>query len=125
MAILPVRFCVLFAALLVRYPSTTLLYSTCAHSVLSWSTRTNMASSDEQQQQQEVPRKKSPLCSTFSCGATWRIDRQVPWVMAAKAANVSVAAITQGIAVKDDDALEHVAPENLPHMTKYYVYGVN
>jgi peptidyl-tRNA hydrolase len=119
MAILPVRFCVPFAALLVRSPSTTLLHSTRARSLSSLSsTSTNMASNDEQQ---EAPKKKPIVQYIFL-----RRDLE-DWpagAMAAQAAHVSVAAITQAIASKDDDALKYVAPENLPHMTKY-VYGVD
>jgi hypothetical protein len=44
--------------------------------------------------------------------------------MAAQAAHVSVAAITQAVASQDEAALAYVAPANLPHMTKY-VYGVD
>jgi peptidyl-tRNA hydrolase len=77
-----------------------------------------MASNDEQQ---EAPKKKPIVQYIFL-----RRDLE-DWpagAMAAQAAHVSVAAITQAVAAKDDDALEYVAPENLPHMTKY-VYGVN
>jgi peptidyl-tRNA hydrolase len=119
MAILPVRLCVPFAALLVRSPSTTLLHSTRARSLSSLSSSsTKMASNDEQQ---EAPKKKPIVQYIFL-----RRDLE-DWpagAMAAQAAHVSVAAITQAVAAKDDDALEYVAPENLPHMTKY-VYGVD
>jgi peptidyl-tRNA hydrolase len=119
MAILPVRLCVPFAALLVRSPSTTLLHSTRARRLSSLSSSsTKMASNDEQQ---EAPKKKPIVQYIFL-----RRDLE-DWpagAMAAQAAHVSVAAITQAVAAKDDDALEYVAPENLPHMTKY-VYGVD
>jgi peptidyl-tRNA hydrolase len=77
-----------------------------------------MASNDEQQ---EAPKKKPIVQYIFL-----RRDLE-DWpagAMAAQAAHVSVAAITQALAAKDVDALEYVAPENLPHMTKY-VYGVD
>lgn len=124
MAILPVRFCVPFAAFLVRSPSTTLLHSTGSRSQSSLSsspTSTNMSSSDEQQQQQGVPKKKPIVQYIF---LRRDLDDWPAGAMAAQAAHVSVAAITQAIAAKDDAALDYVAPENLPHMTKY-VYGVD
>jgi peptidyl-tRNA hydrolase len=77
-----------------------------------------MASNDEQQ---EAPKKKPIVQYIFL-----RRDLE-DWpagAMAAQAAHVSVAAITQAVAAQDADALEYVAPENLPHMTKY-VYGVD
>jgi peptidyl-tRNA hydrolase len=77
-----------------------------------------MASNDEQQ---EAPKKKPIVQYIFL-----RRDLE-DWpagAMAAQAAHVSVAAITQAVAAQDNDALEYVAPENLPHMTKL-VYGVD
>jgi peptidyl-tRNA hydrolase len=77
-----------------------------------------MAPNDEQQ---EAPKKKPIVQYIFL-----RRDLE-DWpagAMAAQAAHVSVAAITQAVAAKDEDALEYVANENIPHMTKY-VYGVD
>jgi peptidyl-tRNA hydrolase len=80
-----------------------------------------MASNDEQQQQQGVPKQKPIVQYIF---LRRDLDDWPAGAMAAQAAHVSVAAITEACAARDDDALEYVAPENLPHMTKY-VYGVD
>jgi peptidyl-tRNA hydrolase len=121
MAILPVRLCVPFAALLVRSPSTTLLHSTRTRSLSSLSSTINkMASNDEQQE--GAAQKKKPIVQYIFLRRD--LEDWPAGAMAAQAAHVSVAAITQAVAAKDDDALEYVAPENLPHMTKY-VYGVD
>jgi peptidyl-tRNA hydrolase len=127
MAILPVRFCVPFAAFLVRSPSTALVPSTRTRtrtlSSSSSSSSTKMASTEEQQQQQQALPKKKPIVQYIFL----RRDLAADWpagAMAAQAAHVSVAAITQAISAENVDALQYVAPDNLPHMTKY-VYGVD
>jgi peptidyl-tRNA hydrolase len=129
MAILPVRLCVPFAALLVRAPTATLLRrrsTTCIRSLSSSSTKmmASSASNEQQQQQQAVPTNKKqnqPIVQYIF------LRRDLDWpagAMAAQAAHVSVAAITQAVASQDEAALAYVAPANLPHMTKY-VYGVD
>jgi peptidyl-tRNA hydrolase len=80
-----------------------------------------MVSTDEQQQQQGVPKKKPIVQYIF---LRRDLDDWPAGAMAAQAAHVSVAAITEAVAARNDDALDYVAPENLPHMTKY-VYGVD
>ena len=119
MAILPVRLCMPFAALLVRSTSTTAFHRPLATRVKRKSVSIlHMASSSSS----TAVTKKQPVVQYIFLRRD--LEDWPAGAVAALAAHVSVAAIVQATAADSAAAAEYVTAENLPHMTKY-VYGVD